>query len=480
MNRNMRHTILNHLVYWTVTLILTGSLSLSACTDDITISQLDENNYATSSEQLGYISDENGKRSFTNVEFRSEGSSTFHINASQVSTVNSSVQLVYDPAILKAYNSRYDAEYEAFPKEFITLENNGTVVLNANEKKSQGIKITYTSDGTLSTDKSYIIPLSIKVTSGNLKLNETDQSKLIFIKDLTGIPDCNKASGVKVFSCMEVNDTNPLNNLSFTLKSNGKPLVDALIMFSANINFNKETGRVYVYNNENIQALLDKHKHYLKPLQDRGMKIILGLLGNHDGSGIANLSDANAREFAKEIKALCDAYNLDGVFMDDEYSEYSSYNLHLTYPDGFVPESREAAARLCYEIKQAQPERWVVAYVYHSMFKLPAVDGIQSGEFVDYALHDYGNSSDLSGGFPGMPKSNMGLYSQEFNLGKLTSENNLKTMRANGYGSHMIFAMDPNRSNFDWEQLPAMERIARAFYDDELVFDGVKYTKDWK
>lgn len=53
-------------------------------------------------------------------------------------------------------------------------------------------------------------------------------------------------------------------------------------------------------------------------------------------------------------------------------------------------------------------------------------------------------------------------------------------MRANGYGSHMIFAMDPNRSNFDWEQLPAMERIARAFYDDELVFDGVKYTKDWK
>ena len=40
---------------------------------------------------------------------------------------------------------------------------------------------------------------------------------------------------------MEVNDANPLNNLSFTLKSNGKPLVDALIIFSANINYNVET-----------------------------------------------------------------------------------------------------------------------------------------------------------------------------------------------------------------------------------------------
>ncbi len=53
-------------------------------------------------------------------------------------------------------------------------------------------------------------------------------------------------------------------------------------------------------------------------------------------------------------------------------------------------------------------------------------------------------------------------------------------MRKNGYGSHMIFAMDPNRWNFEYGQLASMQRIARAFYDDELVFDGKKYPKDWK
>ena len=51
-------------------------------------------------------------------------------------------------------------------------------------------------------------------------------------------------------------------------------------------------------------------------------------------------------------------------------------------------------------------------------------------------------------------------------------------MRTNGYGSHMIFAMDPNRYNFT-SQKSAMERMARAFYDDELVWDGKKYAKDW-
>ena len=75
----------------------------------------------------------------------------------------------------------------------------------------------------------------------------------------------------------------------------------------------------------------------------------------------------------------------------------------------------------------------------------------------------------------------MGLYSQEFNLEKgIATEWALDQLRANGYGSHMIFAMDPNRKNFERTQLPAMKSIAKIFYDDELAFDGIKYPKDWK
>ncbi|WP_420187622.1 BT_3987 domain-containing protein [Bacteroides pyogenes] len=461
--------------YWLMAFVLTACLA--ACTnDDIKIGQVDEGNYTVSSEELAFINDINGKRMFTVTEFRNEGSTELFVNVPKKASANSSVTATYDKSVLDTYNANNNSDYEVFPEQHVTFDKEGIITLNAGEMKSSGLKISFTSNGTLSTDKSYVIPLRMKVTSGNFKLAKEDETRLIFVKDLTGLPDCRKESGIKVFSCMEVNDTNPLNNLSFTLKKSGKPLIDVLIIFSANINYDEKTGRVYIYNNENVQAILDKREHYLKPLQDRGMKVILGILGNHDRSGIANLADETAKAFAQEVKAMCDAYNLDGIFVDDEYSKYEYQNI----TPGFVYPSRQAAARLCYEVKMAQPDRWVIAYAYSTTYSLPPVDGKQSGEFVDYALHDYGGSSDLSREFPGMPKMNMGLHSQEYSRGYWAYESQLVQMRKNGYGSHMIFAMDPNRWNFEYGQLTSMQRIARAFYDDELVFDGKKYPKDWK
>lgn len=461
--------------YWLVAFMLVATFTACA-DDDIKIGQADEGNYTVSNEELAFINDINGKRMFTVAEFRNEGSTELFVNVPKKASVNSSVSAAYDKSVLDAYNAKNKSDYEAFPEQHVVFDKGGIITLNAGETKSSGLKISFTSDGKLSADKSYVIPLRMKVTSGNFKLAEEDETRLVFVKDLTGLPDCRKESGIKVFSCMEVNDTNPLNNLSFTLKKSGKPLIDALIIFSANINYDEKTGRVYIYNNENVQALLDNREHYLKPLQDRGMKVILGILGNHDRSGIANLADETAKAFAQEVKAMCDAYNLDGIFVDDEYSNYEYRNI----TPGFVYPSEQAAARLCYEVKMAQPDRWVVAYVYSSTGRLPAVDGKQSGEFVDYALHDYGGSYDLSSAFPGMPKMNMGLYSQEYNRRYFANEYDLKRMRAEGYGSHMIFAMDPNRWNFESGQLASMQSIARAFYDDEVVFDGKKYPKDWK
>lgn len=276
----------------------------------------------------------------------------------------------------------------------------------------------------------------------------------------------------KVISIMEVNDTNPLNNLCFTLKKTGKPLVDIVVLFSANINYNSNTNRVYVHNNSNVQHLLDNREKYLKPLQNQGIKVVLSILGNHDRSGIANLGDNRARAFAQELKKTCDTYQLDGVFFDDEYSNYQ-----YPAPQGFVNPSSSAAARLCFETKQAMPNKLMCVYAYSRTRSLPAIDGIQSGNFVDYGIHDYGNGSDLSSSYPGLLKSEMAIYSQEFNRGYFTSESNLQTIAQNGY-SHMIFAMDPNRYNF-YRQKSALESIARIFYNDELVYDNKPYSKDW-
>lgn len=289
------------------------------------------------------------------------------------------------------------------------------------------------------------------------------------------VPTADKASGIKLFSFIEVNDTNPLNNLNFTLKNSGKPLVDIVVLFSANINYDEATDKVYVHNNPNVQHLLTNREKYLKPLKDKGIKVLLSVMGNHDRSGIASLSAARAKLFAQELKKTCEMYDLDGVFFDDEYSKYQ------TPPStGFVAPSNDAAARLTYETKLAMPDKLVTVYVYHKTDSFPnPVDGVQAGNFVDYAIHDYGNSYDLSSYYPGLPKSRMALSPQEFNLNRYASAQKLKDLRTNGYGAHMIFAMDPNRANFTSRQLPAMKLIAKELYDDELVYLNKPYSKDW-
>lgn len=443
----------------------------TACDESITIDKTDESRYETPQEPIGFIVNEDGMREFASTNFRNEGVAELFVGLTKEAGEDASFVLKYDAEVLKAYNEENKSNYAIFPQELVTLPENITV--SKGSKKSAKAAVKFSTGDALDTHSSYVIPLRAEIKSGSVKLSEKESSFLLFVKDFTKLPDTKKSTGIEIISCMEVNDTNPLNNLCFTLKNSGKYLVDMVILFSANINYNNETGKVYVYNNPNVQHLLNNREKYLQPLQDAGMKVVLGILGNHDRAGVANLADETARAYAQELKSVCDAYKLDGIFFDDEYTKEM-----YPAPPGFVSSSSAAASRLCYETKKAMPDKLVTVYVYSSTSRLPEIDGVESGKFVDYGIHDYGRGYDLSSNYPGMPKNRMALYSQEFNRGYFTSESSLKEIRARN-GAHMIFAMDPNRSNFARGQISAMQQIATHLFDDELVYDGKPYKKDW-
>lgn len=467
----MKDNILNASKCFVVLLLLLGGF-FSACDESINLAKLDEASYEVPGEVIGYITNNGGDRKKSFIDFRDKGVEEIYVGLTAEAPGDVTVSFTYDPSLLEVYNSTYETEYPLFPVSAVTIP--GQVTVGKGSKLSEKAKVEFETAETLEKGKTYVIPVKAKLASGNVRLSETESGFLIFVDDLSKIPTAEKSTGIKIISCMEVNDTNPLNNLCFTLAKSGKPLIDMVILFSANINYNNETGKVFVYNNPNVQHLLDNREKYIKPLQDRGIQVVLGILGNHDRSGVANLGNEAARQFAQELKVVCDAYGLDGVFFDDEYSAYQSPT-----PPGFVAPSSAAAARLCYETKKAMPDKLVTVYVYSRTSSLPAVNGENSGTFIDYAIHDYGGSYDLSGNYPGLPRSGMALYSQEYARGYTTSEANLKRLRNDGYGGHMIFAMDPLRGNFNYTQKPSMERIARVLFDDELVYDGKPYKKDW-
>lgn len=472
-------------------LFVATAIFAASCDEDVTLGTVDTGNLAVPDGEVVYITDASGKRNYSNLEFRDTQTTPLYVNAPSSVSSETKVAFTYDPTVLDEYNNTYGTSFAALPEDVVTFANGGVATLAAGDTKAQ-VDMTLASNGELDSNTIYALPIKISAVGG-AKLGDADASKVIFVRDLTGLPDATKyvtdesgnlVPGIKVFSCMEVNDANPLNHLSFTLKNSGKPLFDAVILFSSNINFNETTGRVYVKNNENVQAILSNYDKYVKPLKDRGIKVLLSILGNHDQSGISQLSEAASKEFAKDIKAMCDTYDLDGVFWDDEYS--------LDYGDRpgfeFGGDYTVRVSRLIYEVWKLQPQRWNIAYVWSTTYNLVEVDGVLPGVYCEYALHNYGGSWDLSEQYPGMPKSHMGLYSQEFAQSNIASLSNLQKMRNDGYGAHMIFAFEPltqaqggNRT--DWNvsrQLSSLQNVAKAFFDDELVDDEIRYTADWK
>lgn len=160
---------------------------------------------------------------------------------------------------------------------------------------SVGVGITLAAASELQEGVTYLLPLRATSSTEGITLSEKAQHAVYLVKDLRAQGDAYKGpDAVRNVCYFEVNDTNPLNALEFVLKDSGKLFFDDIILFSANINYNAETGRVYVLNNPNVQFLLDNNEQFLQPLRKRGMKVILGILGNHDAAGVAQLSDMAA------------------------------------------------------------------------------------------------------------------------------------------------------------------------------------------
>jgi hypothetical protein len=442
----------------TLALVLLSSAVMMSCSDAIDGAGVNEEQYQAPQTNLAFLTDKYGLSNQDSLLFNESGSTDFYVNLVEPVTGDQTFTVAYDVTALKNYNTAHGTQYEALPEELVTVSGKATVA--AGNIKSAPVAVSYKTADHLTKNGVYAIPLKVSGSGAETSLEKGEF--VLFVRDITKMPNCHKDNGLQVISCMEINDANPLYNLCFTLEKSGKYFFDQVILFSGNINYNPETQEVYNYNNENISHVLNFKEKYLEPLQEKGMKVILGILGNHDRSAVTNLNDEACIAFAADLKAKVEAYDLDGVFFDDEYSSPGDY-------PGFVV-GENNFARLAYECKKAMPDKLIEAYVYSGTSSCEKVEGIQP---IDYGIHDYGGSYDLSSSYPGMDKKGMILNSMEFARGRSSTEAAFERIKQEGYGGTMIFALAPHTLRLEW-----MNRVARAFYGEEVVVTG-SYSKDW-
>lgn len=469
-------------------LCVSAALAFTSCDkDEIVVGTAGSDNIGTSDANVVYASDALGKQE--GVEFTFSGIGQFNIYAGTSKSIQGdcSVTFTYDAAALEAYNEANGTRYEAVPATSVSLSNNGVATFASGALKSSAVTVSVAPGGTLEPDVVYAVPLSFTVNNGKVA---GDNTMVLLVRDFAAYPGADKTfngqPGMKMMAVFEVNDRNPLTAMGFTLENSGKQVFDQVVLFSSNINYNATTGTVYLNHNENVQAILDNVDKYVRPLQERGIKVILGILGNHDMAGISTLTPAASRQFAQDVKQTIEAYGLDGVFLDDEYTNYN--DAASTTNPLFQARSVEAASRMGYDMKQAMPDKLVISYKYEDLYSAVEIDGKKPGEFFDYVVNDYWDTRNPVETYPGLRQNQAGTGSWNCSdwsqcipaNGAWTQRFSLEGMRQDGYGIMMIFnfRVDPDY----WMTryiLNDLNKATQAFYGENLQYDGIYYGKDY-
>lgn len=255
----------------------------------------------------------------------------------------------------------------------------------------------------------------------------------------------------KIAVYVETNDVNPLNAGDYFIGD--EPFVDIVELFAANIHKETVDGQVRptLYLNDKLAPVLGTYngvngvETYIQPLQDLGIKVLLTVLGDWQGIGVANMTDTQAEQFATILAHVVEEYGLDGIGFDDEYANYSgslvsgSFGNIITKLHALLP-----------------ADKLITVFAYGNISQINST----AGALIDYAYTDftYWNSSpDISG------VTNAKWAPSAYNLGSSYSTSRVQSYaqnaKNNGYGAIMNFNLRPSS---DRDPLSHFQAIANG------------------
>ncbi|MGN5636166.1 endo-beta-N-acetylglucosaminidase H [Streptomyces sp. AC154] len=232
---------------------------------------------------------------------------------------------------------------------------------------------------------------------------------------------------------VEVNNNSMLNVGKYTLADGGN-VFDVAVVFAANINYDTGTKAAYLHFNENVQRVLDNVATEIRPLQEKGIKVVLSVLGNHEGAGFANFPDQQAASaFAKELSDTVAEYGLDGIDFDDEYADYGNNGTGQPNDSSFV--------QLVTALRSNMPDKIISLYNIGPAASRLSYDGVDVSSKFDYAWNPYYGSWQVPG--IALPKSKLSPAAVEIGGTSQSTVTDLaRRTVSEGYGVYLTYNLD--------------------------------------
>ena len=274
-----------------------AGICFTGCEDDVVINTGNSDKLDTVDGVYGYVKSAAGARELTPISVFGDKVATGHLyfELSKAAEQDVTVTFKVDEDVLEAYNKKNGTSYKMYPADKLSLANGGTATIKAGEQKSASVELNINAGGTIG--QTYAVAVSASANNG-VEVSTNNQEYIYLVKPLAAIPESISKGDILTHCFVEVNDENILNMGEYTMKSNGKPFFDVVSIFAANINVDSKTGRVHVFCNDQVSFLLRNADKFIRPLQAKGIKVAMTILGNHDEAGMGNLSEAAAIDFS--------------------------------------------------------------------------------------------------------------------------------------------------------------------------------------
>ncbi|MBP2479200.1 hypothetical protein JOF53_008072 [Crossiella equi] len=230
---------------------------------------------------------------------------------------------------------------------------------------------------------------------------------------------------------VEVNNHSIANVGKYSLSGNGGNVFDLAIIFAANINYNTSTKQAYLHFNENVQRTLDNAATQIRPLQAKGIKVVLSILGNHQGAGFANFPDQpSAAAFARQLSDAVARYGLDGIDFDDEYAKYGENGTGQPNASSFV--------HLVTALRNNMPNKIISLYNIGPAAARLSYNGVHVGSKINYAWNPWYGSWQVPN--TGMSKDRLSPAAVHLNTTSTsTAASFAKRTVAEGYGVYLTY-----------------------------------------
>lgn len=357
------------------------------------------------------------------------------------------------------YKKLKATEYTLLPPEHYSIT---ATEIEAGKKESE-ISVELKDFNNIAYGK-YMLPVVFKV-------NEQVFMHLIDFEkegEYSALSDTNKKAlpktgsrtePMKLIAFCEINDWDPRNFANLVLKDSKKPVFDIVVFFAANMNYNAIEGKRYLFFNDKFQPIVNNPDAYIKYIKDRGIKVIVDILPNHQGVGFENFqSKEEAVEFAKDLKYWVDKLGFDGYDLDEEYANY-----------GVVPSlvyKRESAQWFVEAYKEVMPDKLLTLYE----FGFP--HGNNYDKYFDYSWANYG----VPGSSYGISAHKHTQYSIEANYDPYISNayNSANSNLRSGNLGLMFFNIHGSRMQ-NVTFLSNLSRVTQLYYGEDAVFEGRQF-----